>query len=90
MKLRRPTISSNKCRIVFSIIPISKNTRWLIGRQYNSIFVNHPFWCFLQKKRLFWWSDMFVVDEPFYPKDRDTYDTFIEKTVAQLKDILTL
>ena len=85
MKIENKVTHNPKRKAVLWIfIPQPNNTRWVIWRQFDSLFVNHPFWATLQRKRWFGWKNVGEVREPFYFQYGETTDTFKTRVLKEL------
>jgi hypothetical protein len=87
MKFVNPIRPSSRLRLYF-IVPIDDETRWKVGRQYDSPYYNHPFWVYLQNKKWwFFWVDVAEYSEPIYAKDDDSPSSFMNRIKNRLSKI---
>ena len=84
MKIEAKVTHNPKWNAVMWLLIPFENKRWVIWRQYDSPFCNHPFWATLQRKSWLGWKNIGEVWEPFYFQCDETVHTFETRVLKEI------
>ena len=86
LQIHRKITHNPKWKAVMWFFVYQKDkTRWIIWRQFDSPFCNHPFWVTLQKRGWVGWKNIGEIREPFYFQYGETIEYFSKRVISSIK-----